>query len=678
MKKCDLHIHTIPTISDENFLFCMETLDDYITKMQIDVIGITNHNVFNLCQFNDINTRIGNKIVVLPGVEVNLENGHILVIANNTPSELEDFNEKCQQVSNLIKNATDQLSVDQFKSIFSPLSKYLLVPHYEKDPKLSRQIINELSENIFAGEVTSVKKFLYMLKNEEERLTPLLFSDFRPQSSSVQYPTRQTYFEVDEVNIQTLRGCLMDKLKVKLTPVGNERFSVLDDGLLLSTKLNIMLGKRSSGKTYTLNRIAEAYNGRAKYIRQFELLDNTPGADQFNTQIKVAQEAYVKLFLKEFEEVVQDILQVPSQEQDENDIEKFVISLKECAEESATKDVYSHSIIYNESKFIIPSEQEIQQVIEATIVLLENKNYQDIIGKYITLEQLISLLQELFTKYDEIVLQKKKKEEANIIIDEIKSVLHLKSSSPSISNIDFYTIALHYHKRKLFEEIASGIKREYIIHKEKVGNFTIEISTHPYINATDMKYGRKIALADAFNKYEIGSSYSFLEALKEVGVESDKIHTLFTKVEYKILNSSGLPVSGGERSEFNFMQKIKDSQLCDILIIDEPESSFDNIFLNQEINSFLKEMSQQMPVVISTHNSTIGASIKPDYILYTEKFINAQNEPEFRIYGGSPSAKTLRTISGEEIPNYTITMDSLEAGKIAYAERKRMYETLDN
>ena len=89
-------------------------------------------------------------------------------------------------------------------------------------------------------------------------------------------------------------------------------------------------------------------------------------------------------------------------------------------------------------------------------------------------------------------------------------------------------------------------------------------------------------------------------------------------------------------------------------------------------------MSQQMPVVISTHNSTIGASIKPDYILYTEKFINAQNEPEFRIYGGSPSAKTLRTISGEEIPNYTITMDSLEAGKIAYAERKRMYETLDN
>ena len=28
-----------------------------------------------------------------------------------------------------------------------------------------------------------------------------------------------------------------------------------------------------------------------------------------------------------------------------------------------------------------------------------------------------------------------------------------------------------------------------------------------------------------------------------------------------------------------------------------------------------------MPVIISTHNNTIGGSIKPDYILYTEKKI---------------------------------------------------------
>ncbi len=43
-----------------------------------------------------------------------------------------------------------------------------------------------------------------------------------------------------------------------------------------------------------------------------------------------------------------------------------------------------------------------------------------------------------------------------------------------------------------------------------------------------------------------------------------------------------------------------------MLLIDEPESSFDNIFLKEDVNSLLKEFSQEMPVVIVTHNSTIG------------------------------------------------------------------------
>ena len=48
MKKCDLHIHTIPTDSDSNFIFNIEVLAEYISQMHIDVIAITNHNTFLL------------------------------------------------------------------------------------------------------------------------------------------------------------------------------------------------------------------------------------------------------------------------------------------------------------------------------------------------------------------------------------------------------------------------------------------------------------------------------------------------------------------------------------------------------------------------------------------------------------------------------------------------------
>ena len=157
------------------------------------------------------------------------------------------------------------------------------------------------------------------------------------------------------------------------------------------------------------------------------------------------------------------------------------------------------------------------------------------------------------------------------------------------------------------------------------------MSSRPFVNASDLKTVglRQISLTNAFAKY--GDPIQYLNELKAAGVDSDRIYKLFAAIDYKILNSSGLPVSGGERSEFNFLQKIKDAILCDILIIDEPESSFDNLFLKNEVNKFIKEMAENMPVIISTHNNTIGGSIKPDYILYTEKKIQA-NEPHFNIY----------------------------------------------
>lgn len=678
MKKCDLHIHTKTSVSDSDFVFSIDILKQYVSKMQIEVIAITNHNMFDATQFNDIVQKLTD-VVVLPGIEINLSGGHLLLIANNSAIEISDFAKKCNKVSELIVNPTSELTLPQFQTIFPSLSKYLLIPHYDKEPKIPKTLIDTLSSDIFAGEVTSVKKFLYMLKEREERLSPVLFSDFRPSENYSHFPTKQTYLDIDDININSLRGCLMDKSKVHLTQEGNDKFPIFDDGFLLSTGLNIVLGKRSSGKSYTLTKIAEIFGEKAKYIKQFELLNtDSDGSNQFNDETRMAKESIVNNFFKDFADVLQDIVQVPSKEKDEDEITKYIKALKQCAEEQATNDVYSRTHLYNETTCYIPSHNIITDLIDSVLKLIESQNYQSIITRYVELLQLQSLLRDLITEYRVLQKQILIKRNVNKIIQAIKEALQLKSAAPIIPNIDFYKIALNKRKRQQFEIIAKAIKQPKVIHVEKVRNFTIKISTRPFRNATDMKFGKQVSLVDAFQKYESDSAFSYLTALKSSGVESTMYQKLFAKVDYEILNSSGFPVSGGERSEFNFMQKIKDSQLCDILIIDEPESSFDNIFLNEEINGFLKEMSLQMPVVISTHNSTIGGSIKPNYILYTEKKINGNDDIEFRLYGGNATALTLKTTNGHEIQNYLVTLNSLEAGRNAYLERRTIYETLNH
>ena len=39
------------------------------------------------------------------------------------------------------------------------------------------------------------------------------------------------------------------------------------------------------------------------------------------------------------------------------------------------------------------------------------------------------------------------------------------------------------------------------------------------------------------------------------------------------------------------------------------------------MNALIKDISMNMPVILVTHNNTVGASIKPVYLIYTKRVI---------------------------------------------------------
>lgn len=115
-----------------------------------------------------------------------------------------------------------------------------------------------------------------------------------------------------------------------------------------------------------------------------------------------------------------------------------------------------------------------------------------------------------------------------------------------------------------------------------------------------------------------------------------------------------------------------------MLLIDEPESSFDNIFLKNEVNALLRDISKSIPVIIVTHNSTVGASIKPNYIACTKREID-NGKIIYKTFSGHPADIHLKSVTGEIINNYDVMLNCLEAGNDEYNKRREeTYDILKN
>ncbi|MDO6613386.1 histidinol phosphatase [Shewanella sp. 1_MG-2023] len=674
MKKIDLHLHTVPTFSDAHFEFSLDKLNEYVTVTELDAIAITNHDVFDLAQFQEIQKALD--CIVFPGIEIYVDNGHILLISEN--ENLEDFQFKANKVSEKIKKAGDNINVEELIQIFGNLNDYLIIPHYQKKPSISKDTFEQLRAFIDAGEVDSPKKFVRMAKDENE-ITPVLFSDVRIKDSLRKFPPRQTYIDCGELTISAIKHSLSDRSKVALSKSdGNKLFQIFDDGQQLSTGLNIVLGARSSGKTVTLNRINEECNN-VKYIPQFSLVqrDDSNYEKEFNEGVARKKSNFVDKHLAPFKAVLDDVSTVDLVT-NHRKVDEYLETLMKQAEEVSKRDAFSKVTLFNESQFEIREEKGLTDLIISVRLLIENIEYRDVIDKHVNVEDLKALACELIESLWEKILSTKKKNAVNEAVRDVKSKLKLRSSSTQVKDVDLYKVMIEHKKVLKFKLIAKQLQTEKIIHEENIQGFKVVCKQRAFNGAGEVRNvsGKRVAFTSAYKEYS--SPYKYLLELKNnEALTPSEFYKYFACIEYEILNKDGFKVSGGERSEFRLLQEIKDAQNYDYLLIDEPESSFDNIFLKGEVNQILKELSQTMPIVVVTHNSTVGASIKADYVVYTSKEIE-NGEIVYRRYSGHPSVKELSTVDGIKMDNFKVTIDSLEAGEIAYTERKSGYESIKN
>ena len=672
MRRIDLHIHTVPTISESTFTFSLDTFERYVHEAHLDAVAVTNHDIFDGAQFREIQKALAAS--VFPGIEVNVENGHVLIIAE--ASDLADFESKAQRVAKRITKVGDTMSVDELRTIFGDLNRYLVIPHSDKSPPMTVDAFEKLRPYAAAGEVDSAKKFVRAIK-DDTKLTPVLFSDARMRVDLGTVPLRQTFVDCGALTLNALKACLRDKAKVALSEAdGNNLWQALENGQMLSTGLNVLMGARSSGKTHTLTEIHKIVE-RAKYIKQFSLVQQDEGAyeREFKGNLERRRSAFADDYLSGLKRVVDEIVNVDCVANDRA-VTRYIATLVKAAQDADRRDAFSKATLFDEVDFPVGNTETLVALIKSVRQVIENIEFRAVIEKHVDLNSLKALARELIRILRAKTLEYKEKEFVNKLVKEVKQGLKIRTAATPVEEVDLYKVSMDSKRVQRFTEIVDSLKSEAVISEETILGFRVEVTKGAFAGAGEIKAasGVMTTFAAAFAKYDVAYEY-LQELLADESLTRSELYKLFVKIDYRILNKDGFVVSGGERSEFRLLQEISDAQKYDVLLVDEPESSFDNMFLKSDVCKILKGISETMPVVVVTHNSTVGASVGADYLLHTRKELE-NGQVVYRIYSGYPSDKTLHSVDGRSISSHETLMDSLEAGVVTYEDRRQGYEAI--
>lgn len=125
-----------------------------------------------------------------------------------------------------------------------------------------------MDKHIDAIEVYSIKDFLREYKINDD-FVPVWFSDIRVSTDLDIKKIGRIYLDIYNDSLNSIKLAFSDRNKVKLTiDESNSLFPINNESFQVSTGLNVLLGARSSGKSYFLNKV-ESSNENVKYIRQF-------------------------------------------------------------------------------------------------------------------------------------------------------------------------------------------------------------------------------------------------------------------------------------------------------------------------------------------------------------------------------------------------------------------------
>lgn len=681
MIKIDFHIHTKPIEPwDSSFDFSIEKLRSYIEKNRLDCVAITNHNRFDKEQYEKIRSEIPGT-VILPGIEIHVLNGHIIIVGS--PKDVDEMVTVSDRLSTDLTRLEDYLSLDAFSNLIKD-KHFIIIPHYAKSKSLAKSNIRKIGTEIYVGEVGSPKKFLSMLNDNDEELTPVIFSDLRCAEQDADrniQETRYTYLKIDSADYNAIRDALKSKKNVSLSPFEDDTFDLMN-GIVRGHKgINVVLGKRSTGKSFLLDNIYNSFSreGNILYIKQFELAKNSEN-NAFKTSIDESNKAEVKKYCSDINSLLLEIRD-KNYDREDYDTEKYLSTLRDYADKSSLNNAFSKMSLFNYNKLDQLGKNHDCEMAQAIGILLDADNERKkVIEKYVSSTALINLLRIFIKRAKEFDYKDRTIQEANAIAKSISAQLANKSPIKPVLPISFAEVYEKVYAKNRTDNLLFNVGEHEIVDKLVSDKF------HRRISIFKPNYGNKDRYREQTGQQRIdelknpNSLFDVFVSKSAVFfsmIDDGELYSFFIGSSSSVTSDGKKELSGGEKAEYILINKLQNYDNYDIILIDEMESSFDNAYLNQFINKLIHEISKKCTVFISTHNNNLGVSLKPDYYIYHEYAFDDSGEHYLRFHGSSTS-EWMKSADGESKRLSEVLLGTMEASIEAYDERRLKYEVFEN
>lgn len=696
--RIDFHLHTRSAEEkDDGFEFSLSWLKRYTQRLNIGAIAITNHNLFDLKQFNQIEDALS--CAVLPGVELSLEGGHVNLVFENTSENKTKLVEACQ---GLDLGSTAGLSVSKFKNLFSDLNEGLFIYEYGKSNSL---VVNDEFQDPFFKHYTFVRGVNSQLRFQRALLQvnadcPALFSDghateYDPdpvRNDITKLALKNTFLQIEKFSFEQVLLEFQSPRHVKVTADGQPNIFQIDvegNPVTVSTKLNLIVGRRGSGKTFLLNHINRQYdNGDASvaYIRQFRSAQDTEDFLKSESS-RIASEARNQ-WVKKHQSMLDGIVSFYKELSSDN-VDSYLSSLKRFASELVNTSVAKRVKLFSESEFEIPEIRSIGVSLTKLKDVIDNqalwqfategkreKYWHNVVDAY-------NDLQKNFIKK---AISNAIKKEVNGTMKVIKTTVTNRTAIEPVANIDlFHQFERQKEQAKIVHSVGAIINEVQSL-SEVEYSYTIHVwkeswqSAEDFLKATPHQGGKMAVKENLIKPYLNGDYQKFLTNLFSTQYQSYftldsglDFSRYLTDFKVELLTQAGTPASGGQQMALGLMMKLDDAKQNDIVLVDEPEGSLDNVFIKDELIPKLRELAESTPVFVITHNSTLGALLNPDRLLIA-KFDS--NSKEYQLRSGDFLAKKVSNSSGEESQSYDDFVDAMEAGIDTYKEKGRQYANL--